>query len=207
MATDRTLLKTLAGEWAALESRLADDLPDWRPAAGPPLPVSPIALCAQLDEVLDAFTSLRPRFARHAGRYVTSAWTLKDLLGHLASWSTEFRQEVQTVAGGGSFDYAIPFALNVIGPNEWNGRAAERQRPVPLEDVLEQFERETRRLQDLVLELPPPALYGEATFPLAPSGDPQQRFRGSIAMIVLGKCSHDLYHLGRIREFLGRLEK
>jgi hypothetical protein len=169
--------------------------------------VSPVALCAQLEEVLDAFAALRPQVTRLAGRYVTSAWTLKDLLGHLASWATEFRQEVQTVAGGGGFDYAIPFALNVVGPNEWNARAAERQRPVPLEDLLEQFERETRRLQEIVLELPPPALYGEASFPLAPSGDPREPLRGSIAMIVLGKCSHDLYHLGRIRQFLGRLER
>lgn len=207
MATDRALLKALVGEWAALEGRLAEDLPSWRPAAGPPLPVSPVALHAQLEEVLDTFAGLRPRLAKHAGRYVTSAWTLKDLLGHLASWATEFRHEVQTVAGGGGFDYAIPFALNVIGPNEWNARSAERQRPVPIEDLLGQFERETRRLQDLVLQLPPPALYGEATFPLAPSGDPQQLFRGSIAMIVLGKCSHDLYHLGRIAEFLGRIER
>ncbi len=207
MATDRALLKALTAEWAALEDLMAQDLPSWRPAAGPPLPVSPVALYAQLEEVLDVFASVEALAPRHAGRYVTSAWTLKDLLGHLASWATEFRHEVQTVAGGGSFDYAIPFALNIIGPNEWNARAADRQRPVPLEDVLQQFERETRRLQELVLELPPPALYGEATFPLAPSGDPQQLLRGSIAMIVLGKCTHDLYHLGRIRDFLRRLER
>jgi hypothetical protein len=207
VATDRALLKELAAGWAALEDGLARDLPAWRPAAGPPLPVSPVALFAQLEEVLDAFASVKALAPLHAGRFVTSAWTLKDLLGHLASWATEFRHEVQTVAGGGSFDYAIPFALNVIGPNEWNARAAERQRPVPLEDVLEQFERETRRLQDLVLELPPPALYGEATFPLAPSGDPHAPLRGSIAMIVLGKCTHDLYHLARIRDFLGKFER
>jgi mycothiol maleylpyruvate isomerase-like protein len=207
VATDRALLKELTAEWAALENRLAQDLPSWRPAAGPPLPVSPLALFAQLEEVLDAFASVKEHAPRHAGRYVTSAWTLKDLLGHLASWAAEFRHEVETVAGGGSFEYAIPFALNVIGPNEWNARAAERQRSVPLDDVIEQFERETRRLQELVLELHPPALFGEATFPLAPSGDPQQLLRGSIAMIVLGKCTHDLYHLGRIRDFLRRLER
>lgn len=207
MAADRSLLKTLTAEWSALEDRLSDDLPSWRPAAGPALPVSPIALCAQLEEVLEAVAALRPRVARHARRYVNSAWTLKDLLGHLASWAAEFRQQVETVARGGSFDYAIPFAMNVIGPNEWNARAAQRQRTVPLHDLLDQFEGETRRLQDLVLELPPPALYGEAEFPLAPSGDPRQPFRGSIAMIVLGKCSHDLYHLGQIAAFLGRLER
>lgn len=207
MAADRALLKTLTGEWAALEDRLADDLPSWRPAAGPALPVSPTALAAQLEEVLDAVAALRARVARHGRRFVNSGWTLKDLVGHLASWAAEFRHQVETVAGGGSFDYAIPFAMNVIGPNEWNAQAAERQRPVPMEELLAQFERETRRLQDLVLELPPPALYGEAAFPLAPSGDPRQPFRGSIAMIVLGKCSHDLYHLGQIGAFLGRLER
>jgi hypothetical protein len=207
VATDRALLKTLTSEWSALEERQSEALPAWRPAAGPPLPVSPVALHAQLEEIVAAFEALRPQLRRYAGRYVTSAWTLKDLVGHLASWATEFRHEVQTVAGGGRFDYAIPFALNVIGPNEWNAKAAERQRPVPLDDLVEQFLRETRRLQELVLELPPPALYGEATFPLAPSGDASQPFRGSIAMIVLGKCSHDGYHLGRIREFLRRLER
>lgn len=207
MATDRALLKGLASEWAAIEERLGRDLPSWRPVAGPPLPVSPVALFAQLEDVLDVFASIKAPAVRHAARYVTSAWTLKDLLGHLASWATEFRHEVQTIAAGGSFDYSIPFALSVLGPNEWNARAAERQRPVPLEDILEEFERETRRLQELVLELPAPALYGEASFPLAPSGDPQQPMRGSIAMILLGKCLHDLYHLGRIHDFLRRLER
>ncbi len=207
MATDRALLRSLTAEWAGLEAQLARDLPAWRPAAGPPLPLSPTAIYAQLEDVLQAMAEMRPAIERHADRFVTGAWTLKDLVGHLASWAAEFRQEVQTAAGGGSFDYVIPFALNVIGPNEWNARAALRQRPLPLADLLQQFERETRRLQDLVLELPPPALYGEATFPLAPSGDPGQLVRGSIAIIALGKCSHDLHHLGRIREFLGRLER
>lgn len=207
MAADRVLLKMLTAEWSVLENRLSDDLPSWRPAAGPALPVSPVALHAQLEEVVETAAALGPRVARHARRYVNAAWTLKDLLGHLASWAAEFRKQVETVARGGSFDYAIPFAMNVIGPNEWNARAAEQKRAVPLRDLLVEFERETRRLQDLVLELPPPALYGEAAFPLAPSGDPRQPFRGSIAMIVLGKCSHDLYHLGQIAEFLERLER
>jgi hypothetical protein len=205
VATDRSFLKRLVGEWAQLEDRLAGDLPAWRPSAGPPLPVSPTALWAQLEEVVQLMTELRPAIERHAGRFVTSAWTLKDLVGHLASWAAEFRREVETVAAGGRFDYAIPFALTVVGPNEWNARAAEQQRPLPLTALLQQFERETRLLQELVLRLPPPALYGEATLPLAPTGDRSQLFRGSIALVVLGKCSHDLYHLGRIRELLGRL--
>ena len=53
----------------------------------------------------------------------------------------------------------------MIAPNEWNGREAQAQRPVPLDEILDQFERETRRLQELVVTLPPPSLYGEALFP------------------------------------------
>jgi hypothetical protein len=205
---ERTLLKRLARELDEARDDAARDLPGWRPQAGPPFPVSALALFAQLEEVTALWRELREApLAERAGRYVTSTWTLKDMLGHLATWAGEFRREVETVAAGGGFDYAIPFALNVMGPNEWNERHAQAQRPVPLDAVLDEFERETRRLQDLVLALPPAALYGEAEFPLAPTGDVSQLWRGNIAMIVMGKCSHDLHHLERIREWLRRLAR
>jgi len=205
---ERVLLKRLRRELVEAERDAARELPGWRPKAGPPFPVSAVALYAQLEEMLALWGELRRQpLERHAERFVTAAWTLKDVLGHLATWATEFRREVETVASGGSFDYVIPFALNVMGPNEWNAREAQAQRPVPLAEILDQFERETRRLQDLVLTLPPPALYGEAELPLAPSGDPSQLWRGNIAQIVLGKCSHDLHHLGRIRDWMRRLTR
>jgi uncharacterized damage-inducible protein DinB len=206
---DRALLTEMTREWEALRSRLASRGPAARAdAAGPQFPVSPTALCAQLEEVLFSWRELgEGRLERAQGRYVNGAWTLKDLLGHLASWAAEFRREVETVATGGAFDYAIPFALSVIGPNEWNARAAEARRPQTLETIRAAFEAETRRLQDLVLELPPEVLYGPTDFPLAPTGDPNVRFRGNVAQIVLGKCEHDNYHLGQIRRWLERLEE
>lgn len=204
---DRALLTEMSREWEALRARLATEERAAPKEAGPPFPVSPTALYAQLEEVLYSWRDLGAgRLQRAQGRYVNGAWTLKDLLGHLASWATEFRREVETVAAGGSFDYAIPFALSVIGPNEWNARAAETRRPQTLGAIRAAFETETRRLQELVLELPPAVLYGPADFPLAPTGDPSVPFRGNVAQIVLGKCEHDSYHLGQIRRWLERLE-
>jgi hypothetical protein len=203
---DRTPLRELSQEWEALRGRLAEE--SKADSSRPPFPVSPIALYAQLEEILFSWRELREvPLAGLQQRYVNGAWTLKDLLGHLASWAAEFRREVETVAAGGKFDYSIPFALSVMGPNEWNAAAAAAQRPKSLEDVLAEFESETRRLQDLVLGLSEETLYRPAAFPLAPTGDPDLPFKGNVAQIVLGKCEHDRYHLRWIQQWLERIEE
>jgi hypothetical protein len=207
---DRALVRELGREWESLRERLsAEARPPSLGAGGRPLfAVSPAALFAQLEEVLLAWRELREApLEAYQDRYVNAAWTLKDLLGHLASWAGEFRRQVETVAEGRDFDYVIPYALSVIGPNEWNARAAEGQRPRRLAEVLDEFETETRRLQDLVLALPDTRLYAEAAFPAAPSGDPAARWRGNVAQLVLGKCEHDRYHLGPIRGWLAKVEQ
>lgn len=167
--------------------------------------VRPVALFAELEEVRLSWRALRAApLTQLAGRYVTGAWTLKDLLAHVASWARELRQEVEMVARGESFDYAIPYALSVVGPNQWNQAEVEKRAEKPLDDILEEFERETDRLQELVLELPEETLVAEPAFPLAPSGDPAALWHGNIAQIVLMKCMHDHHHLGRIQQWLDR---
>jgi hypothetical protein len=204
---DRALLNELGQEWEALRGRLAAE-DGGAQATRPRFPISPIALYAQLEEVLFSWRELREQpLAALQQRYVNGAWTLKDLLGHLASWAGEFRREVETAAAGGAFDYSIPYALSVMGPNEWNAQAAEEQRPRNLEAILGDFETETRRLQALVLDLPEGALYGPAAFPLAPTGDPAVPWRGNVAQIVLGKCQHDRHHLDQIWKWIERVSK
>ncbi len=168
----------------------------------------PTVLFAELEDVRATWNELRAsgHLEEYADRFITTAWTLKDLLAHLASWADEFRREIETVAHGGAFDYAIPFAMNVVGPNQWNQVEVEVRKAEPLDVILDEYDAETRRLQDLVLELPQESLLAEAEFPLAPTGDPAALWKGASAQIVLAKCEHDRYHFGRIHQWLASLE-
>ena len=208
---ERRLTARIAAEWTVLLREAGAEArtpPAWLTPGRPVFPARPMALHAQLEEVLALWADLRREpLARDAGRFITSSWTLKDLLGHLATWAAEFRREVETMARGGAFDYAIPYALSVMGPNAWNEAEAGRQRPVPLRTILDRFEAETERLQDLVLAVPETRLFAPGPSPLAPSGDPKATIEASIAQIVLGKCAHDRHHLGRIAGWLAQVRR
>ncbi len=208
---EAALPERLAQEWQDLLDTLPPEQttsPRWCVESPGARPSSTVALFAELEEVLQAWKELQALATEeYAGRYLTTAWTLKDLLAHLASWAREFRQEVETAARGGAFDYAIPFALSVVGPNQWNQVEVERRKQHTLQETFREFESETRRLQDLVLALPASALLSESAFPLAPSGDPAALWRGSGLQITLMKCMHDRYHLGRIRNWLARVQQ
>ena len=200
--TRGAMLGRLAREWEELTAR-----PGAGPAASRPprasFPTHPLGLFAELEEVLDLWRHLKPsRLRRHARRYVNAAWRVQDLVAHLASWAAEFRREVETLVEGREIDYAIPFALSLLGPTAWNAAEVERRRTRSLREVIAEFTEETIRLQDLVLRLDAETLRQPALLPAAPSGDPAARLRGSIAMIVSGKCAHDRYHLTRLRERL-----
>lgn len=199
----------LRREWQELLASLPPERvnsPRWFSAAGPMRSLSATELFAELEEVLSTWQALKAApLQEFARRFINPAWTLKDLLAHLASWAGEFRREVETAARGQEFDYAIPYALSVVGPNQWNQVEVENRTGKSLDEIFQEFETETTRLQDLVIELPQPALASESEFPLAPSGDPASLWRGNSAQIVLMKCVHDRYHMGRIRHWLSSL--
>lgn len=204
--TERALLNRLGRELDALSTQLSARAPRAAPPATPP--VSPLALQALLDESLALFAALRRRsLRRHARRFVTARWTLADMVGHLATWAAEFRRQAEQALRDEPFAEAIPFALSVIGPNAWNEARAAEQRRRPLATVLAEFERETAALRDLVAALPAESLYAPRELPLAPSGDPDERLRGNLALIVAGKCDHDRYHLARLSAWLDRIEE
>jgi len=195
-------------EWRSLEA-IAD--PGRSPLDLPPdrrMAVSRVALLAQLEEVREEWKSLQGLIDEGmSGRFANAAWTLKDLLAHLASWAREFGSEVATVAREERFDYAIPFAMSILGPNQWNEREVQARRERTLEEIFREFDEETNRLQDLVVEIDEPVLYQPAPFPLAPSGNPQERLPVPPAFLVSGKCLHDRYHFAQIRKLLDRLRE
>ena len=197
----------LVSQWR----ELVDSFADASEAAPSPLalpaarrmPLSPIALFAQLEEVREEWRELRSAVQPgDAGRYVNAAWSFKDLVAHVASWAKEFRYEVETVVRGGSFDYAIPYVMTVIGPNEWNEEQVRERETHSLDASFDELDSETVRLQELLFEMPEANLYAPATFPLAPSGDPAAKWKGPSAVIIAGKCEHDRHHLGQLRKRL-----
>lgn len=200
------LEETIANDWRALIDSVETapsplsilTLPESRR-----MPLSPIALFAQLEEVREEWQALRASVRPgDAERYVNAAWTLKDLVAHVGSWAKEFRHEVETVFRGGSFDYAIPYVLTVVGPNQWNEEQVRARDSQTLADAFDEIDSETVRLQDLLLEMSERDLYSPATFPLAPSGDPSAKWQGPSAVIIAGKCEHDRHHIGQLRKRL-----
>ena len=62
--------------------------------------------------------------------------------------------------------------MTVVGPNEWNEEQVRQRETQSLDESFDELDAETVRLQELLFEMSEQDLYGEATFPLAPSGDP-----------------------------------
>lgn len=135
-----------------------------------------------------------------ADEMTTSHWRVKDVVAHLASWATEFRSEVETVARGGAFDYLIIFTPK-IGPTDWNHREVHRREEQAMHDSAVEFDAETKRLQDFVLAVSHDLLFQSAQLPQTSDGTPAGRWRMSPADLILAKCQHDRYHLERIRDW------
>ncbi len=194
----------LVNEWRELLASLEEVAPS--PVALPEarrMPLSPTALFAQLEEVREEWRALRSAIQPgDTERYVNAAWTLKDLVAHVASWAKEFRHQVETVFRGGSFDYAIPYVMTVVGPNEWNEEQVRQRETQSLEDSFDELDAETVLLQELLLVMTEQNLYGPATFALAPSGDPAVKWKGPSAVIIAGKCEHDRHHIGQLKKRL-----
>jgi len=205
--TNRTLYERLQHEWQEL---VATPLPErltsveWllqRPRAMAP---SPAVLFAELEDVHQEWNQFRPsaQINQYSDRFITAAWTLKDLLGHLGSWLAETRREAEAVSRGEGFDYTIPYALSVVGPNRWNQVEVEKRRPLPLGALHEEAKSEIARLQKLVLTTPEEVLVRISPLPLSPTGEPTALWKGSISQLVLGQCMHQHLHLSRIERWL-----
>jgi hypothetical protein len=196
-------------EWRELLESSA--IPETGPLDLPPdrrVAISRTALLAQIEEVRDEWKSLEALIDEEAAaRFVNAGWRLKELLAHLASWAKEFRSQVEAVSRGQSFDYAIPFALSIVGPNEWNEREVEARRERTLVEIFREFEQEAESLEDLVIAMEDSVLYRPAPFPIAPSGNPAERMPVPPAIIVSGKCLHDRHHFAQIRKLLDRFRE
>ena len=164
-------------------------------------------LWAELEDVRLAFAELHAALDEEskADALATTLWSVKDVVAHLASWATEFKRQIETVAARAAFDYLITFTPRV-GPTEWNARELDRRRAMSLDDRFRELDAATVRIQELALSLPDDLLFTAAELPQTPDGRPESRWRTRLADLMLMKCWHDRYHLDRLQEVLRRLE-
>jgi uncharacterized damage-inducible protein DinB len=65
---------------------------------------------------------------------VEGVWTVKDVLGHIASWEETCLEPLQRYADGG------PFEVEVIEDYmAWNNEQAARKRDIPLDTILDEL--------------------------------------------------------------------
>jgi len=167
--------------------------------ATPPLRLRPPTLWIQLEDLLLQWRELWTSewFAADQGQLITSEWTLKDLIAHVASWAGEFRSQAEILAGGNGVGYRILFD-EVGGPRSWNAEKVEMRRSQSLEELVSEIDRETVRFQDLLFEVDIPALLTERPIGIAAAAAPGQPWIRSIAGLVEMRCFHERHHMNRI---------
>ncbi len=207
MNQDIEILELLEGDWQGLVQTMIEKEATtqtdsaWGQSLG--RRISPAMLYAELEDLIISWRELLPSewVSQNESRFITPSWRVQALVAHVASWASEILSQAQTLMRGEDFQYAIPYALSVIGPNEWNHqKVAERQGKTTAE-LLEEIVNATEAMQDIILTASEPELYQQADLPMSPSGDPQSRWKGNLASLVILRCSHDRWHIERIRQF------
>lgn len=177
----------------------------WLHTMPPPVPSSPAALFAELEDTRRQWQELRewPALRDHAESKVNPGWTYRELLAHLASWAREFHRQMMTAAEGREFDYEIPFAPKV-GPTDWNAIEVAKRREMTLDQIFDEFDAAFVASQELVLSLPPERLLAETRFPIRMGPEP---LVANIPRLVAMKCWHNSYHFAQIRQRLAALAR
>jgi hypothetical protein len=177
-------------------------------AAMPPVPAAAImeaaaperitrqALLAELEDLRLLFQDLRVALATPEAKTarLTSDWTALDVVAHLASWAAETRRETESLLAGTAMPYAIHFEREG-GPRAWNQREVDERAHVGLSELVEELDRETERVAELVVTAP--ALETVVELPRT-SGSPPQRWRMPIGAMIAASCWHARLHLRRL---------
>jgi hypothetical protein len=194
---DDTLQTRVAAEWEALL------LAGFRMpvAAGVSRP-SRIEVIAELEELRLFFGTLRGSLDETAcATLVTTRWTVRDVLAHLASWAKQTRVELDRIAASEPFDETIDFGPG--GPHAWNQREVDARRAVTLDELFDELDVETLRTIEYVVSAPDDVIDGIVELPRT-MGDPPQPWRFPLGYTLVKMCWHTRYHLKRLREQLAR---
>jgi len=167
--------------------------------ANPPIRLRPATLWIQLEDLLLQWRELWTSewFAANQDQMITSEWTLKDVIAHVASWAGEIRAQAEILAGGTGVGYQILFD-EIGGPRSWNAEKVAMRRSQSLEELVREIERETVRFQDLLYAVDIPGLLTDRPIGIAATAAPGRPWIRSIGGLVDMRCFHDRHHMNRI---------
>jgi uncharacterized damage-inducible protein DinB len=121
---------------------------------------------------------------------VEGVWTIKDVLGHIASWEETCLEPLQRYTDGG------PFEVQVIEDYmAWNDEQAARKRDVPLDAILDELATIRQELVEAASRLS--AGQWKQRVPFSWGG------RGTIAEVLDVFYQHELGHVRHIQRWRG----
>jgi len=115
--------------------------------------------------------------------YAESDWTIRDIIGHLATWDGQVTKSIRAFREGS--EYAIPDMGE--GEDDFNQQAVIEQRALTAQQVFAEWDQARVNFKAAVQEIPLEQFPGDLLYPW---GDE----RGSIATLVDYMVEHDVEH-------------
>jgi uncharacterized damage-inducible protein DinB len=123
------------------------------------------------------------------GVQVEGVWTVKDIMGHIASWEETCLKPLRHYADGGPFD------VEVIQDFSWNDEQAARKRNVPLAAVLDELAAIRQELVAAANRLSAGQQAQKVSFPWGG--------KGTVVKALAGLAEHELEHVRHIQRWRG----
>ena len=121
---------------------------------------------------------------------VEGVWTIKDVLGHVASWEETCLEPLRRYADG------APFEVEVIKDYmTWNDEQAARKQDIPLDAILDELAAIRQELVAAASRLS--AEQWKQRGPFSWGGE------GMVAEMLDGLCQHELEHVRTIQQWKG----
>jgi uncharacterized damage-inducible protein DinB len=122
---------------------------------------------------------------------VEGEWTIKDVLGHIASWDKTCLEPLQRYANG------EPFQVEVIEDYlAWNDDQAAAKRDLPLDVVLDELAITRQELIAVAASLSAKQWERQISFPWGGEG--------TVAQVLDGLSGHEMGHARTIAQWRGR---
>jgi len=121
---------------------------------------------------------------------VEGEWTIKDVLGHIASWDKVCLAPLQRFADGVSFQVEV-----IEDYLAWNDVQAAAKRDLPLGVVLDELTAVRQALADLAERLSAERWEQQISFPWGGEG--------TVAQALDGLSGHEMAHVRTVRQWRG----